>query len=1549
MPRLSIDHLQQPTRPILVTAFIALLMACWPRALQYIISTIQLVLTTILSLVVFNIFILFIYVKYFLSPSKQPQHDFVPLRFTTSTAWAAHQQQRSREQQSSSCISIAPEWTQVSDAFDELVSYVLRDFIDYWFAYVAGPHEQSFKVAIDRIIRETVLALKQRIMDADLFSILVNRLVPIMTQHIAEFRAAEISLRGKSLERSVTQSDELDLLLASQFRGGRLHPALTTAAVTTTRPTEVDHLRHMIQKILPLVHKDLSNDQGPVSVIIRELVSCAVLQPVLDMVADPDYWNQTIDSYLGKAIREQKMVRKLREVLIRHSNELDEMDENEIPTVPRSAPTSGKRANSQHTLVTMGSLSSILSGHGDDDTQRQREFGGGIKMGRRTFQEFLRMIEEEKNLLELKRVRNDIITQLRKKRAQIYDRDPEEVIDGEKVEDIIVYLNRLSVAKKRVDKRIGVLTGEHVATDYHWHMRSSTGGISPFFGSSRSRRKHSHGEAHLSQQSLGYSLHDILTNTSGLSYFMEFMDRRGDMMKLQFWLLVEGFKNSELMVDQDTTTERVDKTFFQDVNMVYSMYLEENAPHSLGLPKEPIEELYKQIQLAQSCIKDHDSDNLHNIIQTVRQQLYRIQQQVFDQLEKEHFPYFKRSDLYFKYLATTPNSGPDTAPERRSLDDLYQRPSISQKGHVHQVISASSSSSSTKSSINNNNSNNDMLKPRPLGRTASASMTRKKPWDDNAVAAACQKADSDTEVNDSTSKRKAVVSTSTSTPHIKSRSTHVRPSNHVRSPSETAAIAHGNLARFLNLSKMMGSANEWWQATSDWQLLKPKDTDSTSKRDSIRSFETDELDDVDEEDTTDNEQPPKRQPLLRSNTVEAVEAELQSIMDWEDGTATAPIAEDNKDTLSVQREPAKVLSAPPSPSMSKHALLGAQGAKSTTALPVQSDSMIESRRGSAVVQQVEHDALDQSDNKKQEPVSEQQEQGKSNVHLAPPGDLMLAAKVEKLSEEMDRLRQQEAIVDELIRKAEHDSSNKTDHIDTLLRILKKSKNMFRREMQQLKYQKSQYELQESENVLMPERSKVSITSSTIGSDQYGEFALYVIEIQQLGYDGNYGSGWIVARRYSEFFTLHQKLKERYSAVKLLDFPSKWPLLRLQKSFVEARRANLERYLRRLLEHEEICASQELRAFLSQQNVFVPGPKHQDDDEPSSEMGFFTSIPKLSDRNKSASASSSTIINNIEHLQRSSSSSTTASNKSVQPTAAAIAAAALVDNTMPSPPTSSSSTHAPIHNNDLHRKQSTGFMKHIYKTVAEGIDDLVVAPSMLDLIIQRMGDQVMYLFQENNPDMTASSSSTQGDPDKDMAAAAAAAAMVADLDDEQHTATPEAATQASVASEGITKFTEPLCDLFIEMFELKEKNNWLRRQAVVIILQQILGGTIERKLRETVNFLETEPMIVFYLKKITSSLWPDGKTLTFKPPRRPDEKQHTKEEANRKLSAWLPDLIGQMVGRQNARRGARRLFSVLQNKRLNQDLVYTLFDEIIAALFPELDGPLSSSSCKKSHI
>ena len=46
----------------------------------------------------------------------------------------------------------------------------------------------------------------------------------------------------------------------------------------------------------------------------------------------------------------------------------------------------------------------------------------------------------------------------------------------------------------------------------------------------------------------------------------------------------------------------------------------------------------------------------------------------------------------------------------------------------------------------------------------------------------------------------------------------------------------------------------------------------------------------------------------------------------------------------------------------------------------------------------------------------------------------------------------------------------------------------------------------------------------------------------------------------------------------------------------------------------------------------------------------------------------------------------------------------------------------------------------------------------------------------------------------------------------------------------------------------------------------------------------------------------------------------------------------MIGRSNARRGARRIFAVLQNRRLNQHLLYTIVD--VPLPIPTLPGAAS---------
>ncbi|CAO3703540.1 unnamed protein product [Rhizopus stolonifer] len=1192
---------------------------------HYLIQAFTVLAASIFTLFSINTIVLYVYLKYLVSPSRQ-QDTFKPPKFTHRSILPRLLKLRQLE---TTCeTEPITDDLAIASALNELMQHIIRDFIQSWFQKIA--HDNSFAVSVDRVLRSALVQISQRLEHTDLLPFIVSRLLPRMASHMSNFRVAEIALRGKYLERSVTQSDELDLLLATHFRQGKLHAALTTGAVST-KPTEIAYLRQWLDRVLPLVLDKRDIESGPVLVVIREIVACSVLQPVLEMLADPDFWNQTIESYLGQAIIEQEMVQRLREVLNRHaSQDLGIEDEEVISFLGKSRPSEFPQEEM------MSGKSQLSSEFLQEEMMGDNKTGKDI--GRRKFQEFLSIIQEEKNLLDLKRLRNDIDTELGMKKTLIVDRDPEEVVDGVRVQALMMYINNMEIAKKRVDKRIAGLSGEA------FNFKKST---TQLF--TRNKKNVSTHAQH------GYSLQDILTNTSGLSYFMEFMDRRKDMVKLQFWLMVEGFKNT---IDDP-------KTFLDDVKMVYETYFNDTAPHKVQLSDALLTDLKSAI----------DANTLIDI-NDLKQKLYRIQQHVFWQIEKEHFPHFKRSDLYFKFLSTSTTKEDVISPSRRSLDEstLYREEF---------------------------------------------------------------KTGSDSELEDY--KR-----------------------GHHRALSDT------HPSGFLSFSNVLGS-NRW--STGNFEP-------------SINS--TEEEEEGEEEGEEEEEVPSRKNKMIRSNTLDALQAELRSIV------------------------------GEPTPKSSV-LLLHSKNVKSSTALPVQQIYTLPSwtsSGGTSSILQIEHDNLEPVKAPKEEPKEE------LNIHYAPPGDLMLETKVEQLAKEIERLIAQQDMVDALIEKAEAQGRQEE------LRILKKSKTTFRQELQQIEYQKSQYELQESENTLSS-RSQVNITNATIGSDGQGDFALYVIEIQQLGYDGHFVSGWIVARRYSEFFALHQKLKKTFaSVVKSIEFPAKWPLLKLQKPFLEARRVSLERYLKRLLDNPEIRKSQELRAFLSQQNIFVPGPM----DTPS-----------------------------VQNLQKS------------------------------------------MEHQRIPKKH--GFMSQIYKTVAANIDDILVAPSILDMITQRLSEQVTDFSETSTPSSARSVNS------KIDSALNSSTMSLPDIK-------PEA------------RLTEPLCDLFIEMFELKDKTNWLRRQAIVILIQQILEGTIERKLKEIVSYLSSSPMIVFYVNKITRSLWPEGQ-LVFKEPRKLEEKQQTKEEANRNLSRWLPDLLGNMVGRQNARKGARRLFTVLQNKRLNQDLVYGIVDEFIS--------------------
>lgn len=104
---------------------------------------------------------------------------------------------------------------------------------------------------------------------------------------------------------------------------------------------------------------------------------------------------------------------------------------------------------------------------------------------------------------------------------------------------------------------------------------------------------------------------------------------------------------------------------------------------------------------------------------------------------------------------------------------------------------------------------------------------------------------------------------------------------------------------------------------------------------------------------------------------------------------------------------------------------------------------------------------------------------------------------------------------------------------------------------------------------------------------------------------------------------------------------------------------------------------------------------------------------------------------------------------------------------------------------------------------------------------------------------------------------------------------------------VEPFVKPICDLFLEVFELNRGSNWLRGRAVVVVLHQLLGGTIERKAREQAKSFLDEESILKYIRLLKDTMWPDGNLRQETKIRTPKEKSKTRTEASLMLATLLP--------------------------------------------------------------
>lgn len=468
---------------------------------------------------------------------------------------------------------IFPEVRSFSKAVDGLLDLVIRDYVTSWYSAIST--RQRFQHEIDRVIRSALLTIVARFTDIDIVEVGTARVLPIITNHLREFYEAERAIRGRDLNGNMTESDELDVAVAAKYNKGKLHHVAAMVHADTLQAQQA-HLRSLVRKLLPVVLPPNMQSSSAVTALIRELVTCAVLTPMVNMMCDSDFWNQMIVNIGGPMLQDRKTVRKVRAALDQHA-----------PVSPRA--TRGAQL------------------------PRLRPYDG-----ERQFERFIRAIRHVNTISEARRFRSEVVSQLRRDTA----------VDGQDA----VYLRRLETGKRLLDQRVTVLSAPATAENSD-QLRTNA-----------RRPRGAGGDGESAARKKQATLREVIYDAAGLSYFMEYMDRLKLMRLVQFYLVVDGFRyplegdNDEPPPGLENDSERM------DIAQMYEGYLSKPELRASDSVLQPVRKYLKDASKATPL--DYAE---------ARRAVLRMQTQVYNSMKESNFEHFKRSDLFYKWLAIEDN------------------------------------------------------------------------------------------------------------------------------------------------------------------------------------------------------------------------------------------------------------------------------------------------------------------------------------------------------------------------------------------------------------------------------------------------------------------------------------------------------------------------------------------------------------------------------------------------------------------------------------------------------------------------------------------------------------------------------------------------------------------------------------------------------------------------------------------------------------------------------------------------------------------------------
>ncbi|KAJ2341062.1 tRNA (guanine-N(7)-)-methyltransferase (tRNA(m7G46)-methyltransferase), partial [Coemansia sp. RSA 2618] len=360
-----------------------------------------------------------------------------------------------------------------------------------------------------------------------------------------------------------------------------------------------------------------------------------------------------------------------------------------------------------------------------DDDQDDEHYSPPV----RSYEEFMTMIDECQSPASLQRIHEDILAQIRKRRILIMGQNKDDIVHGHRVRDVLVYINRLYVAKKKAERRLEMLVRDQaLLSDSNnrggggYLARGPRGSVSslpeqqqhirPIANASTvlSARTFSAGSdtaptAHIPSRLLSkkqqqqaavprrqpllkpspmsrtstyyqhrddpaklgppqFTQREILTNVSSLSAFAEYMDVIGHKFILEFWLNVEGVRQSSSNNSDNNSgglSGRPSRAIFPSIvrtlwKSYFTLRVDELASLSVrGYEVEAaisrVQRLLKPYRVVSAETVDLDVARLDDSVCVEAFELIcLVQNAVFRHMETSILPPFVRSAFYSQFL-----------------------------------------------------------------------------------------------------------------------------------------------------------------------------------------------------------------------------------------------------------------------------------------------------------------------------------------------------------------------------------------------------------------------------------------------------------------------------------------------------------------------------------------------------------------------------------------------------------------------------------------------------------------------------------------------------------------------------------------------------------------------------------------------------------------------------------------------------------------------------------------------------------------------------------